>query len=214
MFDNKFLKEGYQADQGMPKLINSLFLNIHETIKSRKGQMPNAYWEDNQPKLVLLRPLPRPAYSLLDPQKSKTLRRLYAQHAERITEKYRVTLLNIDELNCSQRVLFDDYGNLSAYGIEKFWKSLSDYFRRSDRDEYYAIKNYRMPKKSVGVQTYMQTNSPAVNSFVTQPLTNQNASHPAGDSTHYHQPPANFQNHQPPYQYQHGINDHYHYNKF
>lgn len=213
MLDNKFLKDQYSADQETPALVHKLFASIHETIKLRKSQIDNPYWEDNQPKLIYLRPIPRPAYSLLDPQKHKTMRRLYGQHVEKITEKFRVSLLNVDELNCSQRVLFDDFGNLSAYGIERFWKSLSDHFRRADRDEYYAVKNYRAPKKSVATQTYTQTTNTQVQPNVNQQTPNQTHGNPAGDNSNYPHQPVHFQNHQP-YQYHHGVNDHYHYNKY
>lgn len=209
MLDNKFLKEEHLADQEMPKLVYQLLLQIHEVVKLRKKQLDNQYWEDHQPKIILLRPLPRPAYSLLDPQKHKNNRRAYSHHVEKITERFRVTLLNVDELNCSQRVLFDEFGNLSAYGVEKFWKSISEYFRRSDRDEYYAVKNYRTPKKSVGTQTFTQqlTQVPHANNNAPK-VNHQN---PAGDSVGY--PNQNYQN-QTPYQYQYGVNDHYHLNKY
>lgn len=215
ILDNVFLKDESMADQEMPKLVHHVLHTLHETIKLRKKLIGNAYWEDNQPKIILLRPLPRPAYSLLDPQKHKTLRRIYGQHLEKITEKFRVTLLNIDELNCSQRVLFNQFGNLSAYGVEKFWKSISDYFRGADRDEYYAVKNYRIPKKSVSIQTFTQqtTNNVAPVTHQGQQFP-QNKSAGAGDNHQYHQhsnftPPMH-----PPYQYQYGVNDHYHLNKY
>lgn len=215
ILDNKFLKDESLAESEMPKMLHHLLYTIHEMIKQRKRQIPNAYWEDNQPKLILLRPLPRPAYSLLDPQKHKTLRRIYSQHAEKLTEKFRVTLLNADELNCSQRVLFDQFGNLSAYGVEKFWKSVSDYFRRSDRDEYYAIKNYRAPKKSVGTQTYTQQSTPnAPQKFNPAPFQMPH-NKPAGDNPPYSA--SSVPNHPPqnqPYYYQYGVNDHCHVNNY
>lgn len=206
MLDNKFLKDEAMADKEMPKLIHHLLYSFHETVKHRKRQIGNEYWEDNQPKIILLRPLPRPAYSLLDPQKHKTSRRIYSQHSEKITEKFRVTLLNADELNCSQRVLFDQYGNLSPYGVEKLWKSISDYFRRSDRDEYYAVKNYRTPKRSVGVQTYTQQSTQA-NTSQSYNVNTNNGNNPPYQQ---HQPQTP---HQPHY-YQYGVNDHYHVNNY
>lgn len=156
MLDNKFLKEDYWADLEMPRLVEKLLDNILLTVRTHKKQIKSSYWADHEPKIILLRPFLRPAYSLLDPQKTKTHRWHYGQEVERITAHYRVTYLNVDELNSSQRVLFDDYGNLSSYGIEQLWKSISDYFQRSDRDEYYAIKNFRAPKKSTATQTYTQ----------------------------------------------------------
>lgn len=215
ILDNAFLKDEVMADQEMPKLVYHILNAIHETIKARKKLIGNAYWEDNQPKVILLRPLPRPAYSLLDPQKHKALRRLYAQHIEKITERFRVTLLNVDELNCSQRVLFNQFGNLSAYGVEKFWKSISDYFRRSDRDEYYAVKTYRTPKRTVGIQTFTQqstSNNPQKN-ITEQQFVAQSVG--LGDTQHHYQQMQTFNPHgQAPYQYQHGVNDHYHFSKY
>lgn len=214
MLDNTFLKEEVQAEHEMPKMIHHLLYTFHETVKQRKRQIGNSYWEDNQPKIILLRPLPRPAYSVLDPQKHKAMRRVYSQQLEKITEKFRVTLLNVDELNCSQRVLFDQYGNLSAYGIERFWKSISDYFRRSDRDEYYAVKNYRTPRKTVGSQTYTQQATQTQNIKFNPP---QQAQHnkPSGDNPPYQQQqyqsnPVSNQ----PYYYQYGTHDHYHVNNY
>lgn len=213
---NQFLKDQYLTDQGMPRLVDKLLWILHNTVKSRKKQLGNAYWEDHEPKIILLRPLPRPAYSLLDPQKYKTMRRLYAQHVEKITAQYRVILLNSDELNCSQRVLFDDFGNLSAYGTERFWKSLSDYFRRSDRDEYYAVKQYRTPKKTLGTQTFTQSNTNQENAapiHVKPQHQNWNNLNATGDNIHHqNQNQAAHYLPQQPYQYQYGINDHYHTN--
>lgn len=211
---NQFLKQDFMADHGMPQMVERLLFTIHETVKARKKQLGNQYWEDHQPKIILLRPLPRPAYSLLDPQKYKTMRRLYSHHIERITQLYRVTLLNSDELNCSQRVLFDDFGNLSPYGIEKFWKSISDHFRRADRDEYYAVKMYRAPKRSQGTQTFTQSQTNQTQNQTAQNTHyyNWDNAHPAGDNNaqinNLHMPHHNPQ----PYHYQHGVNDHYHIN--
>lgn len=220
LLNNHFLKDDYMADQGMPRLVDRLLYFLHETVKNRKKQLPNSYWEDHEPKIILMRPLPRPAYSLLDPQKHKTLRRLYSQHIEKITSLYRVLLLNSDELNCSQRVLFDDFGNLSPYGQERFWKSLSDHFRRADRDEYYAVKQYRTPKKTLGTQT--QTQSETVKKPSIQQQSNSatwTSPNPVGPnnpptqnhSQHTFQTHPHYQNQQP-YQYQYGVNDHYHTN--
>lgn len=115
-----------------------------------------------------MRPVPQPAYSLLDPEKYKTVRRKFAQELESVTYHYRIALANLDELNCSQRVLFNDYRNLSDYGIEKFWQSISDYIRRVDRDEYNAIKLFRTPKKTQGTQMYTQERTVAMPSNLTQ----------------------------------------------
>lgn len=170
MLDNAFLKEREFAEKHMPRMVELLLDNIMSTIKLRKKQVTNPYWEDNKPKVILLRPLPRPAFSLLDSEKYKNTRRHFSTELENITLKYRVTLANVDEINCSQRVLFDDYGNLSDYGTEKFWKSISDYLRRTDRDEYYAIKKYRTPKKSEGTQTFTQQQTLSVNTAPQQDL--------------------------------------------
>lgn len=156
ILDNQFLKEDYFAEVNMPKLIEKLFDELLQTIRQRKKQTGYAYWSDHEPRVLLLRPTPRPAYSLVDQTKYKARKRLYCQQVEEVCAKYRVTFLNVDELNSSQRVLFDEYGNLSPYGAERLWKSISDYFRRSDRDEYYAIKKYRTHKKSVATQTFTQ----------------------------------------------------------
>lgn len=201
MLDNQFLKEEQFADLEMPRLVEQLILTIHETVKLRKKQLDNPYWEDNQPKVILLRPLPRPAYSLVDPQKYKALKRIYAHKIEQITTRFRVTLLNVDELNCSQKVLFDQFGNISAYGTEKLWRSISDYLRRSDRDEYYAVKLYRTPKRSVGTQTYTQQETLANKGPPPQnPNQHWNNSHSAGDHL---QPPQVYQ-----YQYPNHYNVH------
>lgn len=140
----------------MPKLVEKLIAGILDAVRLRKKQVDYPYILDNQPRLILLRPVPRPAFCLLNPELYKTTRRKFSTDLEEITHHYRVQLVNLDELNCSQRVLFNEFGNLSDYGIERFWKSLSDFFRRSDRDEYNAIKLFRVHKKSVGTQTYTQ----------------------------------------------------------
>lgn len=156
MLHNSYLKDQHFAEKQMPKLIEKLLGTLLETVRLRKKQVGYPFIMDNQPKIILLRPVPRPAYSLLNPEQHKCTRRKFASEIEEITYHYRVQLVNLDELNCSQRVLFNEYGNLSDYGIERFWKSLSDHFRRADRDEYNAIKMYRIPKKTIGLQTYTQ----------------------------------------------------------
>lgn len=153
MLSNNFLKDEYFAERAMPSLVEKLLENIHQTIRHRKKQVDHRYVIDNFPRVILLRPIPRPAYSLINADKYKGIRRKFSSELERITYHFRVALVNLDELNCSQRVLFNDYGNLSDYGVEKFWQSISDYFRRTDRDEYNAIKLFRVPKKTQGTQT-------------------------------------------------------------
>lgn len=140
----------------------------------------------------------------------------------------------MDKLNASQRVLFDDYGNLSDYGTERFWKSLSDYFRRLDRDEHNAIKRFRTHKKTMGTQTYTQqrtNNHPSPNynpttTFGQQstiPYSHGTSQNKAGtNQTHHQIPPGvgnnqsnnhwhqNYHHQQSPYLYQQ--NDRYHVN--
>lgn len=156
MLHNSFLKDPYFGEREMPKLIEKLIVTLQDTIRQRKKQVEYPYFTDNQPRIILLRPVPKPAFSLLNVDQYKNTRRKFANDLEEITHHYRVQLVNLDELNCSQRVLFNEFGNLSDYGIEKFWRSLSDHFRRNDRDEYNAVKLFRVHKKSVSVQTYTQ----------------------------------------------------------
>lgn len=207
ILDNKYLKEENFGDKQMPYLVEQLIISILNTVKTRKKQLHNSYWADHEPRIVLLRPMPRPAYSLVDPQKYKTIRRSYSREMEAIANHYRVTFLNIDELNCSQRVLFDDFGDLSPYGTERLWKSISDFFRRADREEYYAIKKYRTTKKSVATQTFTQQ-STLNDAPINQHHSNNNAAGDNAQPMYHHQ--HNY--HNQPYQYQYGVNDHYHIN--
>lgn len=174
MLSNSFLKNEYMAEREMPRLLEKLFEEIIDIIRERKRQVHHYFVTDNQPRIIFLRPIPRPAYSLVDGDKYKSVRRKFAQEIEAITYHYRIALVNLDELNCSQRVLFNDYGNLSDYGIEKFWLSLSDYFRRVDRDEYNAIKLFQIPKKTIGTQMYTQEKPQLVQQTSKQlPMQNQ-----------------------------------------
>lgn len=168
LLDNKYLKEEYFGDRHLIKLVKFLLDNIIHIIKKRRRQLTYPYWEENQPKIIFIRPLPKPAFSLADPDRYKNIRRKYSSDLEEITAELKVTLANMDELNCSQRVLFDDFGNLSDYGIERFWKSLSDFIRRGDRDEHNTIKQYRTSKKNVASQTFTQqtTLNPNAPTFV------------------------------------------------
>lgn len=156
LLDNQFLKEEYFGDREMPRIVHHMLSDIAEIIRQRKKQLPNPFWQENTPKIIFVRPIPRPAYSLSDPEKYRYIKRKFCTELEEVTSQLKVSLANMDELNCSQRVLFDQFGNLSDYGIEQFWKSLSEYLRKSDRDEYHAVRRYRVPKKSVGMQTCTQ----------------------------------------------------------
>lgn len=228
--DNKFLKEDYFADKEMPRLVEKLISNLLQSVKTRKKQLKNQFWDDHEPRIILIRPLPRPAYSLLDPKKVKILRRLCSNEVEKVALHHRVTFLNIDELNCSQRVLFDDYGNLSQYGIEKFWHSISEYLRRFDRDEYYAVKKFRTPTRTIGTQTFTQQTT------INQPQTGQTyptgsqlnrqyqqqaqpnvhvwhqGQHHASDVQNQSGHAYHNQQQPPPYNYKYGVNDQYHVN--
>lgn len=186
VLDNQYLKEEYFGDREMPRLISQLLSNISETIRIRKKQLQNQYWQENSPRIMFIRPLPRPAFSLSDVEKYKYIRRKFSTELEEVTSQHRVQLVNIDDLNASQRVLFDSFGNLSEYGIEQFWKSLSEYLKRSDKDEYYAVRRYRVPKRTVSTQTWVQqeTNN--------QPQKQAVESAIKDNSTPYHNPAQQF----------------------
>lgn len=123
LLDSRYLKEEYFGDKYLAKLVKNLLVRLNESIRKRKRQLTFPYWEENQPRMVFVRPVPRPAFSMADPDKYKNIKRKFSQEIEDITAKHKFALANMDELNASQRVLFDDYGNLSDYGIERFWKS-------------------------------------------------------------------------------------------
>lgn len=215
----------------MPTLVENLFQSLWATVKQRKKQLAYPYWSDHEPKFILLRPLPRPAFSLLDLQKVKINQRYYSANVERICVNLRLTLLNADELNCSQWVLFDEFGNLSQYGIDKLWKSISDYLQRTDRDEYYVVKRYRTLTKTQGTQTFTQqttVNVKSADTVTTPSKSYQNQpNHPLinaqGQPVGHHNTQLNWNQHQAagdstqnplqnyhPYQYQYPSNDPYH----
>lgn len=211
LIDNRYLKEEYFGDRHLAKLVESLLENIIHTVRKRKRQMNYPYWEENQPKIIFIRPIPRPAFSLVEPEKYKNIRRKYSTDLEEVATKLKVLLANMDELNSSQRVLFDEYGNLSDYGVERFWKSLSDYFCRIDRDEHYAIKRYRTSKRSVATQTFTQQKTLNPNAAVFTPKTDiqksgQPTNQPSPIMKNFHNPNTqpmlnnqkNFYPHQPP----------------
>lgn len=74
VLDNKYLREEYFGDKQLPKLVENLLVRMNEVIWKRKRQLTFPYWEENQPRMVFIRPTPRPAFSMADPDKYKNIK--------------------------------------------------------------------------------------------------------------------------------------------
>lgn len=90
------------------------------------------------------RPLPKPASALRGDPKFKNTRRYVNQMLDKLSTTLNFKPLNIDEINCSQRILFEKSGELSDYGMERLWFSISEFIRIRDSQRTKALEKFNV----------------------------------------------------------------------
>lgn len=98
------------------------------------------------------RPLPKPASCIRGDHKFKNTRRYMNQMLDILARTFQFKPLNIDEINCAQRALFEKNGDLSDYGRERMWSSISEFIRIRDQERLRVLQKFNTPKQDVAVQ--------------------------------------------------------------
>lgn len=105
--------------------------------------------------VYMMRPLPKPAraLSLKSEYSFKNTRRHFNQMIDRLARTFNFKPLNIDEVTCAQRALFEKNGDLSDYGMERMWVSISDFIKNRDEVKHKALEKCSVTMRSAGTQT-------------------------------------------------------------
>lgn len=135
------------------KLILKRVLNdITRLIASRKEQLPLKLQNVRPTQVYVMRPLPKPVTALKGDQKFKNTRRYLNQMLDNLSRTCGFKPLNIDEINCSQKILFESNGSLSDYGKERMWHSISEFIRNKDMQFKLSVCRGCVATEEVGTQ--------------------------------------------------------------
>lgn len=137
----------------LKNILKKMLNDVGRLLSTRKDQIAPKYrgiWGDTQ--TYVMRPLPKPAAALVGDKHFKNTRRQTNAILDKLACTYDFAVLNIDVINCSQKVLFEKSGQLSDYGKEKFWTFISDTLSPKQRRVVHAIANAHSITQDVAVQ--------------------------------------------------------------
>lgn len=153
LLNNSYAHDPTFVDFEFKTILKRVMNDVGRLLASRKEQLPRK----NQnlmlnTEVFVTRPLPKPAFTLSGDKSFKNARRNINSIIDKLSRTYNFKPLNIDEINCSQRILFEKNGELSDYGQERMWHSISEFIRVRDQHRLLALEKFTASKEDVGVQ--------------------------------------------------------------
>lgn len=166
MVNNGYLHDPTFVEFEMKTILKRVLNDIARLLSSRRDQLAkkNLSIRGNT-EVFMIRPLPKPAASLTHDYKFKNTRRYFNQMMDKLSRTYNFKPLNIDEINCSQKALFErQSGDLSDFGQERMWHSISEFIKQQDLLKLRALKNVTVIKVDASTQCPEKDNKEQPNS--------------------------------------------------
>lgn len=149
---NTYVHDQIFVEMEFKLILKKIFNDVTRLLSSRKEQLPPRVQGGRATQIFVTRPLPKPATALKGDQKFKNTRRYLNQMLDRLSKTCDFKPLNIDEINCSQKVLFEKNGTLSDYGKERMWCSISDFIKQKDTQYKVAMLKSLASREEVATQ--------------------------------------------------------------
>lgn len=128
VLNNNIIHDAAFVDIELKTILKRVFNDIDRLLTTRKEQIQPKYRSNwVQPEVFITRPLPKPASALTVDKKFKSSRRQVNTMLDELIRTCNFKILNIDTINCSQRALFEEGGQLSDFGKEQFWSFISNF---------------------------------------------------------------------------------------
>lgn len=152
MLGNSYIHDQVFVEMEFRPILKRVLNDVSRLLTGRKEQLPPKVLNLRGTQVYMTRPLPKPATALKGDQKFKNTRRYLNQMMDRLSLTCEFKPLNIDAVNCSQRILFEKNGSLSDYGKERMWQSISDFIKTKDSQLQLAIQRSCVTKEDAGTQ--------------------------------------------------------------
>lgn len=133
MLGNSYIHDQMFIEMEFKTILKRVLNDVTRLLASRREQLPLKVLNLRSTQVFMVRPLPKPAAVLKGDQKFKNTRRYVNQMLDNLSRTCGFKPLNIDEINCSQRILFEKNGSLSEYGKERLWHSISEFIKQKDK---------------------------------------------------------------------------------
>lgn len=152
VLNNHYMHDEVFVDFELKGILKKVFNEVNRLISVRRDQLPKPCIT-KATEVFVTRPLPKPAFSLQKDYKFKAVRRKVNGMLDALSRTLNFTLLNVDEITCSQKALFTDEGKLSDFGRERFWVSISEFIRKREEKIAQAINKATVRSSAVATQT-------------------------------------------------------------
>lgn len=152
LLGNSYVHDHTFVELELKPILKKMFNDVTRLLSTRREQLPRVLQSFKYTQVFMIRPLPKPAAALKGDQKFKNTRRYLNQMLDNLARTHDVKPLNVDEINCSQRVLFDKKGALSDYGKERLWVLISDFIERNYALIKLSLRKCAQLKQDVGTQ--------------------------------------------------------------
>lgn len=132
-------------------IFKKMLNDVGRLLSTRAEQLPKRV-SDITTEVFITRPLPKPATALKGDNKFKNSRRYVNQMLDNLSLTMEFKPLNIDAINCTQRALFEKKGDISDYGKERMWQSISEFIKTKDLQVQRALDGLMVKKENVSTQ--------------------------------------------------------------
>lgn len=150
---NSYIHDHAFVDFKFKTILKRIMNDITRLLSSRKEQMPQRTQNVLlSPEVFLIRPLPKPEIAIRFDKKFNMI--------DKLSRTFNFKPLNIDEINCSQRILFEKNGQLSDYGYERMWSSISQFIKKKDQQLLLAVTKCCAAKEDAATQFPEATHEP------------------------------------------------------
>lgn len=154
VISNNYLHDAAFVEFEMKTILKRVLNDVIRLLASRREQIIVKNRNNLlSTEVFIMRPLPKPAKALKRDYQFKNTRRNFNQMLDRLSRTYNFRPLNIDEINCSDRLLFEDNGDLSEFGLERMWHSISEFIRIRDKQRLAALNKFAAVKEDASTQT-------------------------------------------------------------
>lgn len=150
---NHYMHDDVFVDFEFKNILKRIFNDIGRLLAIRREQLPIKIFKLATPtEVYITRPLPKPAAALKTDPKFKNARRAVNQMLDNLSLTLDFKPLNIDAINCAQKALFNRKGDLSDYGKERMWQSISEFIKFKDRKLASRFYKSSLTTEDIGTQ--------------------------------------------------------------
>lgn len=153
MISNSYAHDPAFMDFEFKTILKRVLNDVSRLLACKREQIPRkAQNLFTTTEVFVTRPLPKPATVLKGDKMFKSARRNINTILDKLSRTFDFKPLNIDEINCSQRALFEKTGELSDFGQERLWHSISEFIKTRDSCKMRTMCKFEAAKQDSATQ--------------------------------------------------------------